>query len=176
MNFQYIINHAPEIIVNKFNDCAKMRERPDFHPEESAARHIQIVTERLIHSDNPNLIMTGMLHDICKYDTMKINGPEHKMAGYPTSPQHDVAAERLIRTNEDVQNFIRIFKADVELVATLCGQHMRVKQIDQMRATKQAAFRAMPYFRLLEAFTVCDNMLTSDTEAIAQMQQILLTH
>jgi len=174
MTFEFVINHAPKIIVNKLEQLKTMRERPDFHPEPSTFEHVKIVTTRLIQSDNPNLIMTGVLHDICKFDCIKINGPDHKMAGFPTSPGHDDAAERLIRTDEDVQNFIRIFKANVDTVAWLCGQHMRVKQINDMRASKQAAFRAMDNFSLLEMFTVCDNMLISDEQSIREMKAIQL--
>jgi hypothetical protein len=169
MNFQFIFNHAPQKIQDMFIELGRLRERPDYHPEESAAKHIEIVTNRCIASNNPNLIMTAFFHDLFKAETARPN-PKN---GFPTCPGHDAASASFIRRDEDAQAFIRLFRADVETVAWLVSQHMRIAQIDNMRASKQAAFRAEPHFRLLEAFHCCDNMLVSDQEAITQMFNIL---
>jgi len=48
MTFQSIFDKAPTHIQDLFIDLATMRERPDFHPEESAKEHIRIVVERAI--------------------------------------------------------------------------------------------------------------------------------
>jgi hypothetical protein len=169
MDFEFIFNHAPEVCQSKFTRLAQLRERPDFHPEASAAKHIEIVTNRCIATGDPNLIMTGFFHDIFKAETARIN-PKN---GHPTCPGHDAAAERFIRENVDVQNFIKLFKADVDTVAWLCGQHMRIAQINAMRPSKQAAFRAMPHFGLLEVFHVADDMLISNHEAKDMMFGLL---
>ena len=173
MVFEYIVNHAPESITKRLEALKLHRERPDFHPEESTYEHIRIVTTRCIRANNPHLVMCGVLHDIMKKDTAKINPPEHKMAGYPTSPGHDSASASLIRNDLEIQTFIKKFQADVDIVEWLVSQHMRIAQIGQMRQGKQDAFRAMPHFRLLEAFHVADNMLVSDDEAFTQMMNIL---
>src|ERR1017187_7287193 len=84
MTFEYIVNHAPKEITDRLEELKAHRERPDFHPEESCYLHIKRVTERCIKTDNADLIMTEILHDIMKKDTAKINPTGHKMAGYPT--------------------------------------------------------------------------------------------
>ena len=169
MKFQFIFDHAPQRIQDMFLELGQLRERPDFHPEESAAKHIEIVTDRCIAMDNANLIMTGFFHDLFKAKTARLN-PKN---GFPTCPGHDTMSERFINENEEVQAFIRSFKAQPETVAWLVGQHMRIAQIGVMRQSKQDAFRAQPNFRLLEAFHCADNMLISDEEAITQMNNIL---
>ena len=168
MKFEFIFNHAPQHIQDMFLELSQLRERPDFHPEESAAKHIEIVTNRCIAFDNANLIMTAFFHDLFKAKTARIN-PKN---GHPTCPGHDVEAEKFIRRNEDVQAFIRSFKANPEIVAWLVGQHMRIAQIGNMRTSKQETFRAEPHFNLLEIFHCADNMLISDEEALEQMNAL----
>ena len=72
MTFQSLIQSAPHIVKRKLEQLKFLRERPDYHPEPSAFHHIQIVTERLQATENPNLILAGILHDICKLDNFKI--------------------------------------------------------------------------------------------------------
>ena len=168
MKFQFIFEHAPQRIQDMFLELSQLRERPDFHPEESAAKHIEIVTDRCIAMDNANLIMTGFFHDLFKAKTARLN-PKN---GFPTCPGHDTMCERFINENEEAQAFIKSFKANPEVVAWLVGQHMRIAQIGVMRASKQEAFRAEPHFNLLEIFHCADNMLISDEEALEQMNAL----
>lgn len=172
MNFQFIFNHAPQKIQDMFEDLANLRERIDYHPESSAAEHIKIVTTRCIASNNAELIMTGFFHDLFKALTARIN----PKTGWPTSPGHDTECAAFIRRDEDARLFIRQFKADVDVVTWLVEQHMRIAQLGNMKASKQAAFRAEPYFRVLQAFHCVDNMLVSDEVAIEQMNAHLKLH
>lgn len=169
MTFESILNSAPLIVQEKFPALRQLRERPDFHPEESAAIHIQIVTERCMQLNNPNLIMTGLFHDLFKAETARPN----PKTGWPTCPGHDTKGEAFIRNNVEVQEFITNFGADWNIVAWLVGQHMRIAQIDNMRASKQAAFRAEPHFNLLVAFHFCDDMTISDTVALVHAKDEL---
>jgi hypothetical protein len=113
--------------------------------------------------------MTGFFHDLFKSQTARIN----PKTGFPTCPQHDTICEAFILRDEDAQKFIRSFKANVEIVAWVVGQHMRIAQLDNMKASKQAAFRTEPHFHLLQAFHCVDNMLVSDEVAIEQMNEHL---
>lgn len=161
ITFNNIIEGLPHQFLNKLNELKKMRERPDFHPEESAFEHIKIVTERCIKFADPDLIMAAIFHDIHKLDTMKIN----PKTGWPTSPGHDKWAQKTIEKNEDVREFIRNFGADPDTVAGICGQHMRIHQINQMRPVKQKAMIELPFFNKLAAFSAFDDMLVSDDES-----------
>ena len=79
----YLMVGAPNIVQDKLEDLKTLRERPDFHPEPSTFDHIYIVTERLMETNDMDLVLAGLLHDICKLDCMKIN----PRTGWPTSPK-----------------------------------------------------------------------------------------
>ena len=159
MKFVEIIETLPQLVKTKLEDLKQMRERPDFHPEPSAFVHIQIVTDRLIPTGDKDLIATGIFHDICKFDTMKIN----PKTGFPTSPGHDSEAVKLIDNNKDIQDWIIGFGADLENVKTLVGNHMRIHQLDVMRPFKRDNFistlKTQGVFDKLVLFGKADDML-----------------
>jgi hypothetical protein len=157
--FNEIIDGAPSIIKRKLEQLKFLRERPDFHPEPSAFAHIQIVTERLLQTQNPNLIMAGILHDICKFDTVR----ENPKTGFPTSPGHDQAAHDLILHNHTIQDWIRDNSAKVTVVANICLGHMRFHQLGDMRPAKSDAqiqtWKDQGIWEFLQIFGAADNML-----------------
>lgn len=157
MDFNYIIKNtnAPESVIFRLESLKGLRERPDFHPEESTFEHIRIVTNRLIQSGDPNLIMSGVLHDLFKHDTAILN----PKTGFPTCPGHDKDVANFIRNDSEVQEWIRSFGADVETVASLCQDHMRFHQFIDMKKSKQAEFMSRPHWKKLEVLGAADNML-----------------
>ena len=160
MTFDTLIEKAPLIIVDKLNDLKTLRERPDYHPEESTYEHIKIVVNRLIKTGNPDLIMAGLFHDIKKKDCAEIN-PRN---GHSTSPNHDIEAAFMIRMNianksKNFLGFIESIRANPERVAQLCEQHMRIKVYSEMNEKKKAKFRRMDIFSDVLTFSCADNML-----------------
>jgi len=154
--FFELVNSAPVVVWTRLDNSKLLRERPDFHPEPNTFEHIRIVTERLMATDDPDLIMAGMLHDICKIDTVRIN----PKTGFPTCPGHDHEAAKLVSTNKDVQEWIVNRGANVEMVAQLCNQHMRFHQFGQMKPSKQQAFTEMACWDKLQFLGAADNMLS----------------
>jgi hypothetical protein len=159
MTFQDLINTAPHIIKRKLEQLKFLRERPDYHPEPSAFAHIQIVTERLMQTGDRDLILAGVLHDICKFDTVKMN----EKTGWPTSPGHDDAAHDLIHANASVQSWIFEHGGNMTAVANICKAHMRFHQIGQMREFKREAniqnWKNQGIWEKLQIFGAADNML-----------------
>ncbi len=157
--FTDLINTAPHIIQRKLEQLKFLRERPDFHPEASAWHHIMIVTERVAQTERPNLIFAGILHDICKFDTVKMN----IKTGWPTSPGHDDAAHDLILNNEDIQTWIRSNGGNVIHVMNLCKFHMRFHQLGEMRPAKREKniedWKALGIWEDLQILGAADNML-----------------
>ena len=157
--FEQIIETAPHVIKRKLEQLKFLRERPDFHPEPSAFHHIKIVTERLIPTGNMNLILAGVLHDICKFDTVR----ENPKTGWPTSPGHDDAAYSLISDDDSIQSWIRLQGGEVHAVANICKAHMRFHQIGKMRENKKDLYVCLwtdqGIFDLLKIFGAADNML-----------------
>lgn len=159
MTFESIIKTAPSIIQRKLEQLKFLRERPDYHPEASAYEHIKIVTERLIPTEDPNLIMAGILHDICKFDTVKMN----EKTGYPTSPGHDDAAYDLIFEHTNIQSWIRDNGAGVVMVSNICKNHMRFHQLGSMKDAKRETYtqrwKEEGIWNYLQIFGAADNML-----------------
>ena len=159
MTFQQLIDSAPSTVKIKLFSNQSLRERPDFHPEESAFEHIRIVTERLIPTGDMNLIFSGILHDICKADTAKIN----EKTGWPTCPGHDSAAFDFITHNHEVQEWIIQNGADDVKVAAICLYHMRFHQLGDMREHKREAniqkWKDQGIWESLQIFGAADNML-----------------
>lgn len=169
MTFKDIISTLPQHIQDKLESLKEMRERPDYHPEPSAYHHIEIVTNRCITFGDLDLICAGIFHDIHKLDTMKIN----PKSGHPTSPGHDKWAFKTCMNDQSVRDWITDFGADPDTVAGLCGQHMRMHQIGQMKTSKQRAMMDLPFFDKLAVFSTFDNMLITDDEAFEKANQAL---
>lgn len=159
MTFQTLIATAPHIVQRKLEQLKFLRERPDFHPEASAFEHIKIVTERLIPTGDMNLVMAGILHDICKFDTVRMN----EKTGWPTSPGHDDAAYNLIADDRKIKEWITSVDADIMTVAFICKAHMRFHQTGAMRPAKAdkyiAEWKDQGIFTRLQIFGAADNML-----------------
>lgn len=159
MTFLDLIKTAPHTVLRKLEQLKFLRERPDFHPEPSAFHHIQIVTDRLIPLGDPDLILAGVFHDICKFDTVKMN----EKTGWPTSPGHDQAAHDLILSDQSIQDFIRQNGGKVITVANICKAHMRFHQLGDMREAKREKqiqeWTDQGIFKKLQIFGAADNML-----------------
>lgn len=163
MTFQEIIATAPRPISRRLEQLKFLRERPDYHPEPSAFEHIKIVTERLIPTGDMNLTMAGIMHDICKFDTVKMN----EKTGWPTSPGHDDAARDLIYDNGYdgimVRAWLKSNGADFEKVAGIAKNHMRFHQLGNMRDSKREKYiqdwEEQGIMHYLEIFGAADNML-----------------
>lgn len=147
--------NPPHSVMFRLEALKGLRERPDFHPEESAFEHIKIVTERLMQTNDSDLILAGCLHDLFKHDTVKIN-PKN---GFPTCPGHDTEVAKFIWANEEVQEWIKVLGADVDTVANLCKDHMRFHQFPQMKRSKQQEFMSRSHWGKLEFLGAADNML-----------------
>lgn len=158
--FLELIDRSPKIIRRKLDQLKFLRERPDFHPEESCYEHIKIVTTRLLDIGNPNLILAGVLHDICKFDCVELN----KRNGYPTTPGHANEVKKLIEGNEDIKNWIISECGDVQKVIDICYFHMRFCNFDEMSEKKLTKYTKLlqenGVWDLLEIFKLADNMLT----------------
>lgn len=157
--FAEILQNAPRFVLRKLEQLKFLRERPDYHPEKSAFEHIRIVTERLITTKDPDLIMAGIFHDLGKLECVK----ENPKTGYPTSPGHDAWAADLVEKDKECREWIISFGANPDVVAEICKEHMRVKGIGEMRPAKQEAIRQSPIWPKLEIFTRADDMLKDFT-------------
>lgn len=156
-NFNHFleITNPPISVTDRLEKLKTLRERPDYHPEPNTFEHIRIVTERLMLTDDMDLIFAGCMHDLFKLDTLAIN----PKTGFPTCPGHDTRVASFIRSNTEVQEWMGRFGADIETVALLCGDHMRFHQFARMKKSKQDEFKSRPHWGKLIYLGAADNML-----------------
>ena len=150
--FEELLQQAPEEVQRLIDELKTIRERPDYHPEENALLHVKIVTERLMQTGDMDLIISGLFHDIGK----KVLNRTSDKTGFPTAPGHDkFGAEKVMKHKKWVEEM----GADPEMVAEICAQHMRVKQIANMKTEKQKELQSMKCWDKLQVFTAADDML-----------------
>jgi hypothetical protein len=159
MTFESLLESAPILIKRKLVQLKSLRERPDFHPEPSTFEHVKIVTTRLIETDNIDLILSGILHDICKLDVVKTNSK----TGFPTSPGHEEAAFDLIIHNSEIIDWIFQNGGNWHRVAHIVKNHGRIHQLPEMRETKRLKniqeWKELEIWESLQIFGNADNML-----------------
>ncbi len=155
--FDEYLSSMPETCQKMIEDLKQLRERPDFHPEESAFEHVRIVTERGISTGNPNLIAAGLLHDIYKLKTARPN----PKTGWPTSLGHDALAEAMVQSIIPVREWITSIGGNPDAVSLICGAHMKVHNLPEMRPAKQAKYMAewSAVWNDLQTFARMDDML-----------------
>ena len=152
--FEKLLSESPQSVKDLMEGLKGLRENPEYHPEESTFEHIRIVVARLSDTGDIDLNMTAFLHDLFKLKTAIVN----EKTGHPSSPLHDKEVAKFIRSEIEVQKFIEKFGANVETVAYMCEQHMRVKRLGEMRNSKRWTLMSHELFPKLCLFTLADRM------------------
>lgn len=150
---------APEIFKIKCGQLKFLKERPDFHPEKSTYEHIKIVTNRLLFTSDINLVFSGLLHDICKFESVR----ENIKTGHPMTPGHEYKAYKLILENKEIQKWITKFGGDYKIIAEICKEHTKFKCIDNMREFKRISYidylKELDIYEKLNIFSKADDMI-----------------
>lgn len=159
MTFDSLRETAPLLIKRKLVQLKFLNERPDFHPEPSVFEHIKIVTTRLIETGNIELILSGILHDICKLDVVR----ENPKTGWPSSPGHEDAAFDLIIHSPEIIDWIFQNGGNWNKVAHIVKNHGRIHQLPEMREAKRLKniqeWKELEIWESLQIFGKADNML-----------------
>ena len=159
LDFNKLLESAPLLVRRKVIALKSLRERPDFHPEPSTYEHIKIVTERLFKTGNPDLILSGVLHDICKLDCAKTN----PKTGWPSSPGHEEEAYKIVNDSSEIKDWIFRNGGNWLRVSIIVRDHGKIHLIDQMRPKKRLQYIEMwkenEVWELLNIFGEADDML-----------------
>ncbi len=113
---------------------------PEFHPEGDVWTHVKMLLDGL---DGPSaaLAWAALLHDIGKPLT-------YEVADRIRFNKHDVVGAAMAT---EVCQRLRMSKADTEAISALTAQHMRFRNVKEMRASKLKRFLRQPVFaELLE--------------------------
>jgi hypothetical protein len=151
-NFDDLYNVAPQAVQQKLNDNKELRENPIHHPELSAFEHIKIVTDRLFDTNDVNLILAGLFHDICK----KESAVAREDSEYFLCKDHEKKAVDFTLRHT---NFIHSFPgADLGKILWIVNEHMRIKVIQDMRGQKKKELINNIWIKDLVIFSKADRM------------------
>lgn len=113
---------------------------PEFHPEGDVWTHVKMLLDGLKES-SATLAWAALLHDIGKPST-------YEVADRIRFNRHDVVGAAMA---EKVCRRLRMSNAETETISTLTAQHMRFRNVKDMRASKLKRFLRQPDFaELLE--------------------------
>jgi tRNA nucleotidyltransferase/poly(A) polymerase len=125
----------PEIIAMK-----GVEQPPQFHPEGDVWIHTRLMIQQLPSGCSPTLAWGVLLHDVGKPPTFKPvseTGDRIRFDGHV-----DVG----VRMAEDICRRLRFSNVETEQIAALVANHMRFKDVEQMRASTLKRFVRLPCF------------------------------
>lgn len=150
ITWDYLVHTSPDIIRNILEGLKDHKENPKYHPEGNAYDHIRIVTERLIKTGDPDLIMAGFFHDIGKLSA----GGKSEEGEFNTSYGHeDISAKLVLRYKDWIQEM----GANPYVVYEIVKNHMKIK-FDAISKQDKDKLERYTIFQKLSMFTNADNM------------------
>jgi poly(A) polymerase len=124
-------------------DIARMKgveQPPQFHPEGDVWIHERMMLEKLPSRSSPTLAWGVLLHDVGKPPTFS------PATGPGTRIRFDGHAEVGTRMAEHICRELRFSNDDTEQIAALVANHMRFKDVRQMRTATLKRFVRQPRF------------------------------
>ena len=125
----------PEIAAMK-----GVEQPPQFHPEGDVWIHTRLMIEQLPAGCSPTLVWGVLLHDVGKPPTFKPaseTGDRIRFDGHV-----DVG----VRMTEDICKRLRFSNEETQQIVALVANHMRFKDVEQMRASTLKRFVRLPRF------------------------------
>jgi poly(A) polymerase len=117
-----------------------VEQPPQFHPEGDVWIHTRLMIEQLPAGASPTLAWGVLLHDVGKPATFKSaqeTGDRIRFDGHV-----DVG----VRMTQDLTRRLRFSNDDAEQIVALVANHMRFKDVEQMRASTLKRFVRLPRF------------------------------
>jgi tRNA nucleotidyltransferase/poly(A) polymerase len=129
----------PEILP----EIARMKgveQPPQFHPEGDVWIHTLLMLEKLSAGSSPTLAWGVLLHDVGKPPTFTPpSGPNGRI-------RFDEHVEVGTRMAEDICRRLKFSNEDTEQIAALVANHLRFKDVGQMKLSTLKRFVRLPRF------------------------------
>ncbi|HXN51928.1 MAG TPA: CCA tRNA nucleotidyltransferase [Candidatus Acidoferrum sp.] len=129
-----------EVALPEIAALKGVEQPPQFHPEGDVWIHTRLMIEHLPAGTSPTLAWGVLLHDIGKPSTFKSakeTGDRIRFDGHV-----DVG----VRMAQDITRRLRFSNEDAEQIVALVANHMRFKDVEQMRAATLKRFVRLPRF------------------------------
>jgi poly(A) polymerase len=124
-------------------DIARMKgveQPPQFHPEGDVWIHTRMMLEKLLPHCSPTLAWGVLLHDVGKPSTFA------PAKGPGTRIRFDGHVEVGARMAENICRTLRFSNEETEQIEALVANHMRFKDVPQMRVATLKRFVRLPRF------------------------------
>ena len=112
-----------------------VEQPPEYHPEGDVWVHTLLLLEQLDHP-TPTLALGALLHDVGKPPTFRV----------AERIRFDGHVEEGVRMAHDILNRLRFSRDQMEQVEALVANHMKFKDVPQMRESTLKRFLRMPCF------------------------------
>lgn len=112
-----------------------VKQPPEFHPEGDVWQHVLLMLGALDHP-SPTLALGALLHDVGKPPTFRI----------ADRIRFDNHAEMGAQMAADILKRLRFSNDDADQVVSLVANHMKFKDVQQMRTSTLKRFLCLPKF------------------------------
>ena len=148
-NFKSLFVKMPADLQKRVYNLKNFGQRLDKHPEGNVLKHTIKVVNRSIKEDDIDIAIAAMFHDIGKDETAGI----HPKKGHITHFGHEKVSANLVKK---YRNWIESVGGNTDTVHYIVKNHMRYKQLSDMRPQKQDKMKSEPSFDKLSKFSKHD--------------------
>jgi hypothetical protein len=148
-DFKSLFKKMPSDLQKRVYNLKNFGQRLDKHPEGNVLKHTIMVVNRSIKEDDIDIAIAAMFHDIGKDETAGI----HPKKGHITHFGHEKVSAVLVKKYRD---WIKSVGGNPANVYYIVKNHMRFKQLDNMRIQKVMKLKAFRAFDKLGKFSKHD--------------------
>lgn len=151
VSFLEIFKKLPESLQDLILSLENVPQSPKWHPEGDVLTHTIIVYNRAILDGDHILSIASLFHDLGKMARTKKN-----KKGQWAAPGHEQESYNIAKKYKDT--IVDLVDNEDKIVFEVVKEHMKIKQIDNMRETKRRVLKDSPYYHALLKFTEYDSM------------------
>jgi len=148
-DFKSLFKKMPSDLQKRVYNLKNFGQRLDKHPEGNVLKHTIMVVNRSIKDDDIDIAIAAMFHDIGKDETAGI----HPKKGHITHFGHEKVSAMLAKK---YRNWIESVGGNTANVYYIVKNHMRFKQLDNMKIQKVMKIKAFRAFDKLGKFSKHD--------------------
>lgn len=164
-DFKSLFKKMPSDLQKRVYNLKNFGQRVDKHPEGNVLKHTIMVVNRSIKEDDIDIAIAAMFHDIGKDETAGI----HPKKGHITHFGHEKVSASLVKK---YKKFIEDVGGNTANVFYIVKNHMRYKQLSDMRPVKQNKLKSFRAFDKLGKFSKHDKGGLGESKEIENMDSI----
>jgi tRNA nucleotidyltransferase/poly(A) polymerase len=148
-DFKSLFNKMPSDLKKRVYNLKNISQRLDKHPEGNVLKHTIVVVNRSLKDDDIDIAIAAMFHDIGKDETEGI----HPTNGHITHYGHEDVSATLV---SKYKNWIKSVGGNPANILYIVRNHMRYKQLSNMRPHKQNKLKSFRAYDKLDKFSKHD--------------------